>query len=70
MLDWYAHRDEGEYSTDGDPVFYWTEMDLPFDPTEPDPTLEISLIEDLVDPTFPAISLGTMEQVLYVEFTN
>ena len=70
LLDWYAHRDEGEYSTTGDPVFYVTEMDMLFDPTEQDPSIEWSLVEDLVDPTFPTISLGTMEQTLVVEFTN
>lgn len=70
LLDWYAHRDEGEYSTTGDPVFYVTEMDTLFDPTELEPTVEWSLTEDLADPTFPTISLGTMEQTLTIEFMN
>ena len=68
LLDWYAHRDEGEYSTEGDPVFYSTEMDLPFDPAKMESSIEWSLTEDLVDPTFPIISLGTMVQTLTVEF--
>ena len=68
VLDWYAHRDEDEASEEGDPVFFWTEMDLEVDITPDEFELYILQEEPLKDPSFPLVSLGTLYQEFRATF--
>jgi hypothetical protein len=67
VLDWFAHRDLDEADTDGDPVFFWTELDLEFDITAPEFELYILQEEPLTDKAGIA-TLGTLYQEFRATF--
>ncbi|MFT4623288.1 MAG: hypothetical protein ACI8PZ_001944 [Myxococcota bacterium] len=72
LLDWIAHRDDGEKNDNADPSFYITEIEYEVDMSTIDPTVDYTLEEMMpLDPIFlPDVAAAWLTSHLQIQFEN